>query len=122
MKDPFTYRPPNEKTAPLHKLIREAESDAADAFHAMWSWRDAHPDADAQDAYGEINRVTHDLYDVIEATAPGCADKAAAQRCVRLARMAANEGLHSGEARRQALDNLRAARWQACAAIALADD
>lgn len=75
-------------------------------------------------AYTKINDACRTLVEVIDANAPDSADKTAAIRCVRIARMAANAavqdfntigcGLHA----RRAIDNLYAAQWQACAAIA----
>lgn len=54
-------------------------------------------------------------------------DQTAALRCVRLARMAANECLSlglpwDGEVAAQCRANIRAARWQACSAVALNQD
>jgi hypothetical protein len=120
MIDPFAYIPPNEVTAPKHAAIRAAEVAARAAIQQIGggSWQGDHA---AQAAYTAINDACRDFYAVIQQHAPPSADRAAAERCVRLARMAANEAVTTPtpELLAQCADNLRAARWQACAAIAL---
>lgn len=121
MIDPFEYQPPNAVTAPKYAAIREAEAFAAteieDAAAEVNAGRAMRPDA-----FARINAATKALYDTIERECSPCADTAAALRCVRIARMAANEAIVAVDRDsplRQAFDNLRAARWQACAAVAL---
>ena len=129
MTDPFEYQPPNEGTAPKHAAIRAAEAEARAAIHQQiggGTWHGDHAGHyDAQMAYTAINDACRLFYAAILEHAPPSADRAAAERCVRLARMAANEAVTATptaellELRRQCVDNLRAARWQACAAVAL---
>ena len=120
--DPFEYRPPTEATAPKYDAIRKAE-DAA--FGALRDVLAASPDKrDKPRAYADITRACRAFYDAIREHAPASADRSAAERCVRIARMAANEAVaqdHTHESRqaRIAFDQLVMARWQACAAIAL---
>lgn len=127
--DPFRYIPPTEITSPKHAAIRAAEGAARSAIQQQiggGSWQGDHAGHyDAQAAYTAINDACRSFYAAIVEHAPPSADRAAAERCVRLARMAANEAVTADptaellELRRQCVDNLRAARWQACAAIAL---
>ena len=132
MIDPFVYQPPNEITAPRYAAIRAAEAAARTAIQQQiggsWqgeAWTDHAGHYDAHAAYTAINDACRSFYVVIQEHAPPGADRAAAERCVRLARMAANEAVTTTptaelvELRRQCVDNLRAARWQACAAVAI---
>lgn len=127
--DPFVYIPPNEVTAPKYAAIRWAEASCRKRVEAMvggGDWLGDHAGHyDASAAHIEIGDACRNLWAVIVEQAPASADRAAAERCVRLARMAANEAIVSpddaSDLRRQFLDNLRAARWQACAAIALGE-
>ena len=120
--DPFEYRPPTEVTAPKYDAIRKAEDEAFWALHGVLV---VAPDKrDKPRAYADITQACRAFYDAIREHAPASADRSAAERCVRLARMAANEVValdHTHESRqaRIALDQLVMARWQACAAIAL---
>ena len=120
--DPFEYRPPTEATAPKYDAIRRAEADAFGALHGVLSTPPRARDKAA--AYAVITQACRAFYDAIREHAPASADRSAAERCVRLARMAANEAVaqdHTHESRqaRIAIDQLVMARWQACAAIAL---
>ena len=123
--DPFHYHAPTEVTAPLYAAIREAEKacqrEIADIAVGSPQMRAAHHYLRV--GYVEINEATKAFYDAIEVHVPPGADKSAALRCVRIARMAANDALSlygaDRDRMRQCRDNLRAARWQACAAVAL---
>jgi hypothetical protein len=127
--DPFEYQPPNAATAPKYAAIREAERVATAACidsMNVGAWRGRTPtNDDKQAAFIVIGHATKALHDLIERECPPCADTTAALRCVRLARMAANEvvagpaDIDVGGIAAQCGDNLRAARWQACAAVAL---
>lgn len=141
MRDPFTYQPPNERTAPLYAAIRAAHVHAIEC--CTYSVEQAGGEFPAAGLYETVNEACKRFHDCIEASAKPSADTSAALRCVRLARMAANEAialavadahasredpgvLHApnldiDENVRRCLDNLIAARWQACAAIALDD-
>lgn len=124
MKDPFHYIPPTPETAPKYAAIRTAEAAAAKAIDdALYGEITGQQERAA--AFGVIGAAAKSFHDLIESTCPPCADTSAALRCCRLARMAANEQIVTGEsteaARRMAMEQLRLARWQACAAIALAD-
>ena len=129
MLDPFRYIAPNETTAPKHAAIRAS----ATAAHATCeqvigggTWLGEHMGHYSKEAaFAAINTACQELYAAILTHAPASADRAAAERCCRLARMAANEAVNTderwavGENSRRCRDNLIAARWQACAAIAL---
>ena len=118
MTDPFVYIAPNEHTTPRYTAIRaRADQTRAEVIAAIG--------ADRSSAYRAINSACESLYATIIALAPASADRAAAERCCRLARMAANERVTAApeeHARLDAriLDEIDGARWQACAAIALA--
>ena len=120
--DPFEYRPPTEVTAPKYKAVRDAENDAFWAFHGVLV--EAPDKRDKPRAYADITRACRAFYDAIREHAPASADRSAAERCVRIARMAANEAVAldlvpHDETVRIGLSHLLLARWQACAAIAL---
>lgn len=127
LPDPFRYIPPDGTTRPKHAAIRDAEAAARAAIQQQigGTWQGDHAGHyDAGAAYSAISDACRSFCAAIVEHAPPSADRAAAERCVRLARMAANEAVTAGpadllELRRQCADNLRAARWQACAAIAL---
>lgn len=134
--DPFVYIPPNERTAPLYAAIRDAHVHAIECCTYCVEQAGTLPTAGLHET---VNDACKKFHDAIEANAPACADTSAALRCVRLARMAANEAIvvvfgdslavgHGfvrvpdgdiAENLRRCLDYLIAARWQACAAIAL---
>jgi hypothetical protein len=123
MMDPFRYVAPNETTAPKHAAVRAAATEA--------TLLPLHPGegCDLQGLFAHINERVKAFYDAILEQAPASADRSAAERCCRLARMLANEAVlmanvHSDldEARRLmslARDQIMLARMQACAAIAL---
>lgn len=132
--DPFAYIPPNEITAPKYAAIRAAADAAAYELAALicvdprtgkWAWWEEHAGHDNKPvAHESINRVTKALYDAIQEHAPPGADRSAAERCCRIARMAANEVIAADLTpesipERLLFENLYLARWQACAAIAL---
>lgn len=141
MRDPFEYQPPNERTTPLYAAIRAAHVHAIEC--CTYSVEQAGGEFPAAGLYETVNDACKRLHDTIEASAKPSADTSAALRCVRLARMAANEAIALAvsdslaacaeqgvlhvpdrdidENVRRCLDNLIAARWQACAAIALED-
>ncbi len=122
----FTYHQPTEEQKPKYAAIRDAEQAAM-----RISWADA-------SSHDEVNAVLRLFVEIIDLYAPDSADKTAAIRCVRIARNAINEALVLFKAR-DAADpfrrdvneedvrmcvsvarmNLRMARWQASAAIAL---
>lgn len=134
----FTHHPPTPETAPKYAAIREAESVAARPLVAILN-------GGTLATYDAVNTSCRAFVEAVDANAPGGDDKAAAIRCVRLARNAANEALalHATEnaghplagARppesdwqqpsynvimlvREAEAELRRARWQANSAIA----
>jgi len=139
MRDPFGYIPPNARTAPLYAAIRAAHVHAIEC--CTYCIEQAGGEIPAASLHETVSDACRKFHDAIEASAPPSPDTSAALRCVRLARMAANEAivlavadslaacaepgvLHApdgdiNENVRRCLDNLIAARWQACAAIAL---
>jgi hypothetical protein len=115
----FTYHPPTDETAPKYDAVRRGQLDAD--FGIAISVAVDSPDPDAV-RYGNINAVTRNFAEIIDANAPDSADKTAAIRCVRLARNAANEAVANpkGAPRLAAIaaTELQKARWQANSAIA----
>lgn len=121
--DPYRYIAPNETTAPKHAAIRAAATEAA--------LLPLHPGdgCDLQGLFAHISGRVKALHVAILEHAPPSADRSAAERCCRLARMLANEAVlwantHNDldEGRRLmslAYDQIMLARMQACAAIAL---
>lgn len=126
--DPFKYIPPTGATAPKHAAINAAHAVCADTFgHILTGtpWLGDHAGHyDPQIAHDEIGAAAKAFHDTIQREAPASADRSAAERCVRLARMHANEAILSAEpadAVRRAFDALADARLQANAAIALGE-
>lgn len=123
MIDPFEYIPPNEITGPKHTEINAAHKACCDTFgHVLAGvpWL-----GDPQVAHDSITGAARTFFRTVQTYAPPSADRAAAERCVRLARMHANEAIRSplpadtANSTRRAFDALADARLQANAAIAL---
>jgi hypothetical protein len=118
----FSWHPPTEETAPAYAAIREAERMAlAGIIGAM---NDPGPVAAR---FERVNNVTRGFAVVIDQHAPDGDDKAAAIRCVRLMRNAANEALATmTTADSETINALLQVvviegwkvRWQACSAVA----
>lgn len=118
----FSYHALTEETTPNYAAIRAAEFECHKLCGSMSM---AEYTATAAD-YDTVNATLRTFAEVIDANAPDSADKAAAIRCVRLARNALNEHVAScllsypvhinmlAEASRQ----LVLARFQANSAIA----
>lgn len=139
MIDPFVYRPPTPATAPRYAHLRALEAAAANTLRTV-AGPIVEPNALMVGAgsnatppdFSAVNTACKALYDGILAVCPPSADRSAAERCVRLARMRANEAMTQARGHVDALtparildgayEALRDARMQACAAIALADE
>lgn len=139
MIDPFAYRPPTPATTPRYAHLRALEAAAADTLRKA-AGPVVEPNALMVGAaatatpadFAAVNAACKALYDGILAVCPASADRSAAERCVRLARMRANEAMVQARGRVDALtparilegayEALRDARMQACAAVALADE
>lgn len=118
----FSYHAPTKETAQKYAAIRAAEFECHKLCGALSMAEYTATPAN----YNEVNASLRAFAEVIDANAPDSADKAAAIRCVRLARSALNEHLAScilgypvhinmlAEASRQ----LVLARFQANSAIA----
>jgi len=113
--DLYQYIPPNDATAPRYAAIRSAAA-ACEAAIAVPA------------GFPEVSNACRAFSAVCAAVAPRSADLAAAERCIRLARMLTNEALTAKTDPERhahllslALDELTKARMQACAAVALAD-
>lgn len=130
--DLFTYHPPNERTLPKFKEIREAVDNALDALRAAMDphtlLRAGHPDyspGSIQASFNSINTTCRDLYQTIAGLAPPSADTTTALRAIRLVRMRLNEHLVAGTPQHVAIADveglLRDARMWANAAIAIHD-
>ncbi len=114
--DLYQYIPPNEATAPRHAAIRSAAVACAAEIAVPAS-------------FPAVSDACRAFSAVCAAVAPRSADLAAAERCIRLARMLANEALAAknddvrhAHLLRLAFDEITKARMQACAAVALADE
>jgi hypothetical protein len=120
----FTFTPPvNEADKNRHVKIRDAETVCAEAVSNAITAGD----------FPAITTATFAFATVINEQAPESADKTAAIRCVRIARMAANEAVLYGRKIGEAFDyataanqcgglalqHLTLARYQASASIAL---
>jgi hypothetical protein len=118
--DVFSYQPPNDATAPRYERIVAAEAACGSAIFAALTVADG-PIAGR---FRAVNDACKAFYAEIVAVCPASADRSAAERCVRLARMAANEALSkpgtADKSREIAKEQLLFARWQASAAVALA--
>jgi hypothetical protein len=132
--DFFGYQPPNADTSPRHARIDAAADTAQKAITAAL---DGFIDANAlmtgaagkpgPAQYGMINNACRDLVAEMQAVCAPSADLSAAIRCVRLARMHANNALRvdancfePAEDAKHAQLQIKQARFQAKAAIALA--
>ena len=132
--DLFGYQPPNDDTTPRHARI-DAAADAAQK--AITAALDGFIDANAlmigaagkpgPAQYGMITNACRDLVAEMQAVCPPSADLSAAIRCVRLARMHANNALRvdapcfePAEDAKHAQLQIKHARFQAKAAVALA--
>lgn len=119
--DPFVYVAPNDDTAPRYKRIRDAEAACAASIEEDITTYDVPPQA----RFERVSAACKRFHDELIAVCPPGADLSAAIRCVRLARMAANEAIAQPAYRQRrhadiAADQLTLARWQACASVALA--
>ena len=127
----FTYHTPTTVTAPKYASIREAEEAVHKWFDTLRA-RAASPRSVVKEPLtpldcNTVNAVTRAFAEVLDAQAPDGADKAAAYRCIRLARNGANEFIMSHvlgfplvtDSLRIAVDEIVKARWQACGAVAL---
>ena len=125
--DLFGYQPPNDDTRPRHARV-DAAADAC--VKVLRETLDADglvvPKATGAQ-FAAITDACRTLVEEMESVCPPSADLAAAVRCVRLARMFANNALvapgdcfEPADDRRQALLQLKLARLQAKASIALA--
>jgi hypothetical protein len=132
--DLFGYQPPTPDTAPRHDRIDAAADSAQKAIAtALDGFTDANSlmvgavpkPTSAQ--YGMITNACRDLVAEMQAVCPPSADLSAAIRCVRLARMHANNALRldvscfePAEDLKHAQLQIRHARFQAKASVALA--
>ena len=135
--DLFTYIAPTSITTPRYAAVREA----CDACITE-VWRVAGPIVEFEELfmgiqpvatpkdYAAISDACRAYLAVCVAQAPRSADLSAAERCIRLGRMLANEAIgahnaHPSVPSRLALlaqEEFLKARLQTCAAIALADE
>lgn len=121
----FTYHPPTPETTPKYGAIRAAEQDVHTLLRGLRDEMGAGGKLAPTDC-DKVNAVTRALAEVIDANAPDSDDKAAAIRCVRLARNATNEIImrtfggasYEEGAFTVAHGEVTKARWQANSAIA----
>ena len=113
--DAYQYIAPTPVTAPRHAAIRSAALACA-------------AELAVPAGVPQVSEACRTFSAVCAAVSPRSADLAAAERCIRLARMLANEALAAknddvrhAHLLRLSLDELTKARMQACAAVALAD-
>jgi hypothetical protein len=113
--DAYQYIAPTPVTAPRHAAIRSAALACA-------------AELAVPAGFPQVSEACRAFSAVCAAVAPRSADLAAAERCIRIARMLTNEALAAkADPERHAhllslaSDELTKARMQACAAVALAD-
>ena len=133
--DTYQYVPPNAETSPRFAAVRAAEAECVIALNV--ALRDhagpvglfapnVKPKA-TPESFASVADACRAFAAVCATVAPRSADLAAAERCIRLARMLANEALGPVDRSRAAYllglarDELTKARMQTCAAVALAD-
>jgi hypothetical protein len=133
--DTYQYILPTAETAPRFAAIRAAETACVNALivtlydHAELGGALSPTEKPKAwpESFAAVAEACRAFASVCAAVAPRSADLAAAERCIRLARMLSNEALGPVERERAkylfglALDELTKARMQACAAVALAD-
>ncbi len=132
--DLYQYIAPTPVTAPRHAAVRAAALACSLALkhalslHIVDSHGKDHGSLRATLAdFAAVSDACRAFSVVCAAVAPRSADLAAAERCIRLARMLSTEALGCNKATLAdhlfglALDELTKARMQACAAVALAD-
>jgi len=132
--DSYQYIAPNSTTLPRHAAVRAAETACVGALtvvlydHAgLGALSPPGKPRATPESFSAVSDACRTFSAICAAVAPRSADLAAAERCIRLARMLANEALGVPERSRAsyvfglALDELTKARMQTCAAIALAD-
>lgn len=135
--DLFVYQPPNSDTAPRYKAITDAwkachisVEETLEPFVCYQSLCVGAADRPKPVDYAAINDACKAFFDVVQKVCPPSADRTAAERCIRLARMKANEAMYPmldnvtadlpGQIGRAALMDLLSAKHQAAASIALA--
>lgn len=135
--DPFKYLEPNADTTPRYKAITEAWKSCCSSveetlrpFICYQSLCIGATDRPKPKDYAAINEACKAFFDVIQKVCPPSADRTAAERCIRLARMKANEAMYPmcenptadlpGKIGAAALMDLLSAKHQAAASVALA--
>jgi hypothetical protein len=135
--DVFQYIAPNADTLPRHKAIvsawqicHRAIADTIKPFVCFQSLCIGAADKPKPADYAAVNDACKAFYEVIQKVCPPSADRSAAERCVRLARMKANETMYPmhesctadlpGKLGEAALMELLSAKHQASASISLA--
>ena len=125
MKDMFAYHAPTEAQVPKYAAIREAEKTARGVFFGTAEVAMIGGSTPTED-YAVVNDACRHFHAAIIEHTPPSADRSAAERCVRIARMLMNEWITGDkdvlQMVKDAAHQLMLARMQACAAIALADD
>lgn len=132
--DNYQYIAPDATTLPRHAAVRAAEIACVGALtgvlydHAgLGALSPPGKPRPTPENFGAVSEACRAFSAVCASVAPRSADLAAAERCIRLARMLSNEALCVPERSRAsyvfglALDELTKARMQTCAAVALAD-
>ena len=121
----FAYHAPTDETAPKYAAIREAEARCHAFFRELRDTLTNEGKLAPADCT-VVNALTRTFAEVIDANAPDSADKAAAIRCVRIARNAMNEVIMRSVGGASYEDGaftvvhgeVTKARWQASGAIA----
>lgn len=124
--DLFIYIAPNDDTLPRHQRIRLAQNEVGAGLNAAVFPADHAHQLFTGESFDLINNACKHFAAEISAVCPPSADRSAAERCVRLARMLANEAVVAPSSEQKlktlklAQDQLMLARMQACASVALA--
>ena len=121
----FKYHKPNYRTIPLYEQIRTAERECYLAINGVVTKRRIGGGRPQTEQFDKINAACRAFAEAIDRLAPECADKTAAIRCVRHAKMLANEAIANWPVDTGAGASwaaaIRDARLWANAAIAIGD-
>lgn len=122
--DLFVYHPPTPETAPRYQVIAREFASCCDVFGRVLTPFATPGRAPTPSDYEAVNAACKAFYAAIQKVCPPSADRAAAERCIRLARMKANEAMRPSLPGQliaeSAFLELLNAKLQANASIALA--
>lgn len=122
--DLFVYHPPTPETAPRYQVIAREFESCRDVFARVLTPFVTPGHTPTPSDYEAVNAACKAFHALIQKVCPPSEDRAAAERCVRLARMKANEAMRPSLpvklVAESAFLELLNAKLQANASIALA--